>query len=146
MALKTYSFQDITCSFSNTIIGIVYTPGSGLGSISVSMADDVTSHQRAADGGILSTKNVAKNGTVSLSILQTSDLHRNLLNWYTALMEPSNLNKWSEMQITIESKNLGEKIVCTRVAPQKRPDISFEAQGKEITWAFLAEEITHTLI
>lgn len=144
MALQTYSFQDVTCTFVHTSsIGSKTTTGQGVGSISVAMANDLTTHELAADGTVQTSRTCAVNGTIAVSILQSSDLHGILLKWYNHIRLPDKIGEWSTMEITIKSKGLGDTIKCTGVAPQKAPDIGFEAQAKQITWNFLSEEITH---
>lgn len=143
MTLKTYSFQDVKCTFTHDSIASKTTTGQGVGSISVTMANDLTNHELAADGKVQISRICSSNGTISVSILQSSELHAILLKWYNYIILKENLSEWSTMTIRIESDVLKDTIECSGVSPQKAPDISFESQAKQITWNFMAEEITH---
>ena len=71
----TYSFEDTSLTISHPGFGTYTAYGTGLGNISVSYANDVTQHTVAADLAVVVSKWAAKNGTVNLEILQSSDFN-----------------------------------------------------------------------
>lgn len=145
MSYNTYSFKDNTCSMSHPQVGSKSTTGAGIGSITISQATTKTTHTVSADGRVMISKNAGDNGTVALTIQQTSEVHKWLLNsWYNYInSSSSSTDDWAAMVITIKNNNLGDITTCTGVSPEKVADIPYEAQGAMITWNLMAAEITH---
>ncbi len=140
---KTYSFEDVTVSCSHPSVGTASSTGAGMGSISVSKANDDTVHDVAADGSVMISKVPGKNGLVALTMQQVSDFHKWLLKYYN-YVKTANPSEWASMNITIKSNNLGDTTICTGVSPQKQADRGYEAQGKSVTWNLMAAEITES--
>ena len=138
---NTYSFEDVTCSFEHPGVGAASTTGAGIGSISVAMAGDKTVHDVAADGVVMISKLAGSNGTVSLAVQQTSQLHKYMMKWYNYVTTAS-ASEWAKMTITIKSANLGDSTVCVGVSPQKLADRPYQAQGQQVTWNLMCAEIT----
>ncbi|MCB2297797.1 phage protein [Clostridium tagluense] len=145
MSYTTYSFQDVTAAFSCPSVGAASSTGAGIGTISINMATEKTVHEVAADGNVMISKILGDNGTVALSLQQTSQLHKYLLNWYNYINSKSSAIKaWASMVITISSANLGDKTICTGVSPQKLADRPYQAQGQLVTWTLMCAEITQS--
>jgi hypothetical protein len=144
MAHNTYSFEDVTCSFSHPSAGAAASTGAGVGSITTSMTQEKTVHDTAADGTVMISKIAGKNGTIAIVLQQTSELHKWLTNWYNYVDTKAPVSEWAAMNITIKSNNLGDSTVCTGVSPQKLPDRPYKAQGEQVTWNFMAAEISQT--
>lgn len=143
MKYSTYSFEDVTCSFQHKGVGAASSTGAGMGSIAIAMATDRTAHDVAADGHVMISKVAGKNGSITLTMQQTSELHKYLLRWYNYI-DLANASEWAEMALTIKSNNLGESTVCTGVSPQKAADRPYQAQGQHVTWNLMAAEITES--
>lgn len=143
MAYNTYSFEDVTSSFQHPGVGAASSTGAGLGTISIAMANDKTSHEVAADGTVMISKIAGKNGTVAITMQQTSELHKYLLRWYN-YVDTAKSSEFAKMAITIKSNNLGDITTCTGVSPQKLADRPYQAQGQQITWNLMAAEITQS--
>lgn len=143
MAFNTYSFEDVTCSFQHGSVGAASSTGQGLGSISIAMATEKTVHDTAADGVVMISKIAGKNGTISISMQQTSELHKYLVRWYNYI-DIANASEWAAMVLTIKSNYLGEVTTCTGVSPQKLADRPYQAQGQHVTWNLMAAEITQS--
>lgn len=147
MSYSTYSFEDVTVAFSCNSVGAASSVGVGVGSINISMANERTVHEAAADGRIMISKIKANNGAIALSIQQTSQLHKYLLAWYNYIDSPAApLSDWADMNISIRSNNMGDLTNCTGVSPQKLPDKPYQAQGQMVTWTLMAAEITQASI
>lgn len=140
---NAYSFEDVTGSFSHPSVGAASTTGAGIGTISVSMAGDKTEHDKAADGRIMISKLAGKNGTIAVTLQQTSELHKYLLKWYN-YVDNASASEFALMNLTIKSNNLGDSTVCTGVTPQKLADRPYQAQGQHVTWNLMAAEITES--
>ncbi|RXI46090.1 DUF3277 domain-containing protein [Clostridium tetani] len=140
---NTYSFEDVTCSFQHQGVGAASSTGAGLGSISIAMANDKTAHDVAADGIVMISKIAGKNGTISITMQQVSELHKYLLRWYNYI-DIANTSEFAKMVVSIKSNNLGDTTTCTGVSPQKLADRPYQAQGQQVTWNLMAAEITQS--
>ncbi len=138
---KTYSFQDVTASFSCTGVGAKSSTGAGIGSITTAMAQTKTTHDIAADGRVMISKVLGENGTVTITIQQNSELHAYLIDWYNYISSSNTIPDWAAMTITIHSPNLDETTTCTGVSPQKMADQPYQAQGQMVSWALMAAKI-----
>lgn len=143
MAYNTYSFEDVTCSFQHNGVGAASSTGEGLGSISVAMTTEKTAHDVAADGKVMISKIAGKNGTISITMQQISELHKYLIKWYNYI-DIASASEWAAMVLTIKSNNLSEITTCTGVSPQKLADRPYQAQGSHVTWNLMAAEITQS--
>lgn len=145
MSLTTYGFQDVTVAFSSPgTVGNASSVGAGIGTISINMTTEKTVHEVSADGQVMVSKILGNNGTIVLSLQQTSQLHKYLLSWYNYINSSTATENWTAMAITISSSLLVDKTVCTGVSPQKLPDRAYAAQGANVTWSLMAAEITES--
>lgn len=141
MPTTSYSFTDHIITISSPAYAAFILSGQGLGECNVTYANDNTIHDNAADGSVMASKIKADNGSVSITMQQTSDLHKWLLGLFNALYAlPSNF--WISTQISIRAINSGEVVLCTGVSFAKRADKPIQAQGQMITWNFLAAKIS----
>ena len=138
---NVYSFEDVTASFEHPGVGAASTTGAGIGSISIAMANDKTVHDVAADGVVMISKIAGSNGTIAVSVQQTSQIHKYFLKWYN-YVTTAPASEWAKMNITIKSNNLGDVTTCVGVSPQKLADRPYQAQGQQVTWNFMSAEIT----
>jgi len=143
MSYNTYSFEDVTASFSHSSVGAASSTGAGIGTITTSMTTTRTVHEVASDGTVMITKVVGKNGVVAITIQQTSDLHKYLLKWYN-YVDSADSSEWAGMNVTIKSNNLGDVTTCTGVSPEKLADRPYAAQGSMVTWNLMSAEITES--
>jgi hypothetical protein len=140
---KTYSFEDVTVSCNHPSVGAITSTGAGIGTISVAMSGERTVHDVAADGTVMITKVIAKNGIVSITLQQTSEFHKWLLRYYNYI-DTARASEWASMNVTIKSNNLGDETICTGVSPQKLADRPYQSQGQHVTWPLMAAEITES--
>ena len=141
MSVTTYSFQDTNVSFNHPF-GNASSTGAGMGTISVSMTQTKTVHDVAADGSVMISKIEGDNGTIAITIQQTSQLHKYLKNWYNYVNTSADTSQWASMAISINNKSLGDSVVATNVSPQKLADQPYQAQGQMVTWNLMAAKIT----
>ena len=141
MSVTTYSFQDNNVSFNHPF-GNASSSGAGIGTISVAMTQTKTTHDVAADGSVMISKIEGDNGTIAITIQQTSQLHKYLKNWYNYINNSTDTSQWASMAININNKSLGDSVVATNVSPQKLPDQPYQAQGQMVTWTLMAAKIT----
>ena len=141
MSVTTYSFQDNNVSFNHPF-GNASSTGAGIGTISVAMTQTKTTHDVGADGSVMISKIEGDNGTIAITIQQTSQLHKYLKNWYNYINTSADTSQWASMAININNKSLGDNVVATNVSPQKMADQPYQAQGQMVTWNLMAAKIT----
>lgn len=137
----TYSFADVDVTFIHPSVGVHQVNGEGLGSITITMATDKTAHDIAADGSVMISKIAGENGSLAISIQQTSAFHKWLLGWYNFINLAEGAS-WALASIIIRDKVNGTTITAIDVSPQKRADKGYQAQGQQVTWNMMAGNIT----
>ena len=137
----TYSFEDTVLTISHPNFGTYSAYGTGIGSLSIAYANDVTKHDVAADLAVVVSKWVAKNGTVTLDIMQSSDFNA-WLKKFAAFLENSDTDQFALATMSISNKSTGDSYYCTGVSHQKRADKSFQSQAQNRSWTMMCASIT----
>lgn len=140
-ATTVYSFSDVSMVISNPNVGQITITGEGVGSISISRANDMTQHDIAADGSVMISKIVTQNGTIAISLQQTSPAHRWLKKWLDYCISAPT-NEWANTTATLKHPAFGETIDMSGISPQKRADAAFQSAGQQVTWNLMAARIT----
>ena len=138
--VTTYSFADVSFVFSHPKVGKFTFTGEGVGSISISRANDMTQHDVAADGSTMISKIVTENGTIAIALQQTSAGHKFLKKWL-AYVTSAPTNEWAQASATLKHPAFGEIINMSGISPQKRADASFQSAGQQVTWNLMAAKI-----
>jgi hypothetical protein len=137
----TYSFLDLSGAIASPIGAYVFTgEGIGEGGVNVAMAMDRTAHDVGADGSVMVSKMAGNNGTITISVQQTSDLHKWLLNWYNALIV-GDTSLWAATAMTLRNTVNGTSHLVTGISPGKVPDLPYQRQGQNISWQLMAADI-----
>lgn len=139
--ISTYSFADVSLVLSHPKVGKCTLTGQGLGSVTIARTNDNTAHDVAADGSVMVSKVLSKNGTMSVSIQQTSEAQVWLKKWYAYLMTAPT-SEWAKTTAVLKNPAINEMFNMNGVSPQKRPDVGFQQTGQQVAWAFLVAEIT----
>ena len=137
----TYSFEDTVLTISHPNFGTYSAYGTGIGSLSIAYANDVTKHDVASDLAVVVSKWVAKNGTVTLDIMQSSDFNA-WLKKFTAFLENSDTDQFALATMSISNKSTGDSYYCTGVSHQKRADNNFQSQAQNRSWTMMCASIT----
>ncbi|MGD8188571.1 phage protein [Brevibacillus ginsengisoli] len=140
MSYTTYSFADVSTVISHPAVGQFVATGAGLGTISISMSTDRSSHDVSADGSVMVSKIMGRNGNLTLSAQQTSDLHKWLLKLYNYL-EKAPTSEWAAIKVTVRAPTMQDLIRATGVSIQKLPDKPYQAQGQQVSWVLMAADI-----
>lgn len=140
MNTTVYSFSDVTLLIKSPRKGNLTITGQGVGSIAISRSNDMTQHDIAADGSIMISKIVTKNGTVAISLQQTSEAHKWLKDWLADLVNASS-SEWANTSAQLDHPEFKEQIIINGISPQKRADASFQNAGQQVTWNLMAAEI-----
>ncbi|MCM1059467.1 MAG: DUF3277 family protein [Eubacterium sp.] len=137
----TYAFEDVDCVVSHPSVGSYSFNGAGTGSITIVKANDMSSHDLAADGSVMTSKIKAGNGTATIAVQQTSP-GAEFLRKLNSYCDTAHSSEFTRTIISVVSKEQGVNITCTGVSPQKSPDTSFQQAGQQVSFAYLAQRIT----
>jgi len=137
---STYSFEDLFVTLTHRAMGQLTLQGAGIGSITFAMANDVSSHDLAADGSVMTTKTKADNGTVAISLQQTSDAHAWLTRLYNYLAGASS-REWAGISLMGTSPAMQVTHIGSYMSFQKRADKPYAQAGAQVTWTFLAGDL-----
>ena len=143
---KTYSFTAISLalSFGAGIGDYAFTGKEGKGTISVEMATEKTTQDLAADGGVMQSYIAGDNGTGSIEMQQTSDLHAFLLNAYNTLKTAADAgdpSEWASGSMSVRSLVDGAWHTLNGVSFGKVPPATYAAQGSKKTWPLMAADV-----
>lgn len=141
MANSVYSFADVSLVISHPSVGKFTLTGEGLGSVSISRANDLTQHDVAADGSVMVSKIATHNGTIAIAIQQTSSAHAWLKKLVDYLMVAPT-SEWALASAVLSNPSVGETINMSGISPQKRADVSYQQAGQQVTWNLMATDIT----
>lgn len=138
----TYSFEDTVLTISHPNFGTYSAYGTGLGTISVALSNEVTTHTVSADLAVVVSKWVARNGTVTLDILQSSDFNA-WLKKFAAYIEEADTDQFALATITLSNKSTGDSYYCTGVSHRKIADNSLASQAANRSWELMCANITN---
>ena len=140
MGQSTYGFKDLSVVMAHPALGQIEINGAGARSITFTMSNDSSHHDLAADGSVMTSKIAAPNGTVTVVVQQTSEVHhwfRKLYNYLSA----APLNEWAQITLLATGPHMQVTHEGNNMSFQKRADMPYQAQGGEISWTFLAGEL-----
>ena len=140
MRVYTYSFEDTDVTIQHPEFGSYTAFGTGLGTITVSYSNDVTSHEVSADTAVVVSKSVKKNGTVTFNILQSSDFNTWLKN-FANYLEAAPVSVFADATMLIRNRSTGETFDCSGVSHQKRPDTNYQSTSQNKDWVMMCAYI-----
>lgn len=136
----TYSFEDTSLVIQHPDLGSYSAFGTGIGTIAISYANDMTSHEVAADLAVVVSKSAKKNGLVTLEILQSSDFN-SWLKKFANYVASAPASRFALATIIVNNKSTGDSFVCTGVSPQKIADANYQSQSQNRSWPLMAANI-----
>lgn len=134
---STYSFADLSVVIRHAAMGQLSLQGEGVGSITFNMTNDVSEHDLAADGSVMTSKIEAANGTIVISVQQTSEAHR----WFTRLynyLKAAPSREWAGIGLEGKASDMRVTHTGESISIQKRADKPYAQQGGQVTWTFMA--------
>lgn len=140
MSQTTYSFLDSVMIFSHPSYPPITIIGEGVGSVTISHVDTRTAHDVAADGSVMVSKQAGNTGTVSVSVQQTSSVHKQLLQIFNQLiLAPPSL--WATAAVTVKNITDGTSHLCTGVSFSKIPDKNYTKAGGQVQWTLMCTDV-----
>jgi hypothetical protein len=136
---STYSFLDLSGAMVTPVGAYIFT-GEGIGDLTVSMLTDRTVHDTGADGSIMVSKIAGNNGSITINVQQTSNLHKFLLKWFNAMLI-GDTALWAASSILLRNVVIGTSHICTGISPQKVPDNPYQSQVQRVSWTLMCADI-----
>lgn len=138
--VRVYSFEDTSVTIEHPSVGSFEAYGTGIGTLSVSFSNDITTHDVAADLAVVVSKSAKKNGNITFEVLQSSELN-DWLNKYYNYVVAAPSSEFALASVTIRNTSTGQYYSCAGVSPQKMPDSNFQSQQQNRSWVLMAANI-----
>ena len=135
---RTYSFSDYTIIIGHPSIGQHSFQGEGIGGATVAYAKDMTAHDSAADGVVMISKIVSKNGTATITTQQTSEGNKWLKN-FVKYLRNAPTSEFALGYMLIYGPDVDMR--CNGLTPQKPADTAFQESGQQVSWSLMVAEI-----
>lgn len=145
----TYSFKSLTGVLVNPIFvtTIPLTGGNiGAGAFTVTMSQERTAHDVAADGTVMVSYMAGDNGAVDVEVQESSILHTALLALYNAAVLAANnddVSGWAATTISFRMLTDQTVHILSGVSFAKIPDKPYQAAGQKITWKLMAANVVN---
>lgn len=143
--MKTYSFLDLSGAFTHPLVDdFAFVGQIGFGQAVVKNTVDHTAHEVAADGTVQVTYVAGENGSVEITVQQTSDFHQYLLAWFNAVNQAAisgDILNWAAGAMLLQNTVDGSSHQLFGVSPSKNPDKTYAAQGGNVVWNLMAAQV-----
>lgn len=137
--MKVYSFKDIGGAMTHPLAGVFPFVGHvGLMKITITMSTEKTQHLVGADGTVCASYIAGDNGVVSLEVIQNSEIHRYLMNWYNLVKnaaDAGDISNFLTASMTIINLLDGSRHIALGISIPKLPDKGYAAQASTLVWS-----------
>ena len=137
-----YSFEDTTVEINHPGFESFSAYGTGLGTVSVIMANDDTIHDVASDRSVVVSKAIRGNGTISFTVTQASEFNE-WMKRFSNFLKASDTSQYALATVVVTNRSTGDTIYCSGVSPQKLADNNFESQAQQRTWNLMCADISY---
>ena len=137
-----YSFEDTTVEINHPGFESFSAYGTGLGTVSVTMANDNTIHDVASDRSVVVSKAIRGNGTISFTVTQASEFN-GWMKRFSNFLKASDTSQYALATVVVTNRSTGDTIYCSGVSPQKLADNNFESQAQQRTWNLMCADISY---
>lgn len=144
--MDVYSFQDFTLTLEQEGYPTLSTVGQGIGEATVTYTDNKNESNVASDGVTVFSKIRSDVGGLSVSMQQTSSLHKLLIKRFNDLYYADNTTDWASMNGILKNKSTGEQKILKGIAFQKIPDNAHGRTAGMVTWEFDVAYVSTNII
>lgn len=134
--MSAYSFLDVLAAIVGP--GGSFSLGSGQGAakegISVVMDEDKNATLTGADGQIAQSLRASNTGLITVRLLKTSPVNRQLSLLYNTQRVSSSL--WGRNAINVSDVARGDLVVGSQMAFVKQPDLTWAEDANTVEWTF----------
>lgn len=140
MNVYTYSFENVAVTFTHPNYGSFSAYGTGIGDLTIQYTDDNTTHTVGADLAVVVSKSAKKNGSITLNVLQTSELN-SWLRGLSTYLKTAHVTEWAKLSIRVANSQGGDSFWCTGCSPQKIADTKYGATAETKAWTMMCASI-----
>ncbi|MGK8935299.1 DUF3277 family protein [Pluralibacter gergoviae] len=143
--MSTYSFLDVTASLTGPTgsIDLGYGSANSEEGITTAMTEAKNTMTVGADGEVMHSLHAGKSGTITVTLLKTSQVNKKLSLMYNAQSQSS--ATWGNNVILIRNKASGDVTTARSCAFQKQPDHANAKVGNTVSWVFDCGKIDQLL-
>lgn len=145
MSKYVYSFLDVQASIVGP--GGAFSLGAGAGNseegITIESAGDKSGMQVGADGYGQHSLYGDKSGTVTIRLLKTSPVNRQLMQLYN--FQTGSSATHGQNTINVSDPTRGDVVACLQSAFKKAPNVNFQKEAGFNEWVFDSIRIERTL-
>lgn len=142
---NVYSFLDVNATLTGP--GGSFSLGNGAAAseegITVTPNGEIGSMQIGADGSGQHSLHADKSGKVTVRLLKTSPVNKQLQAMYN--FQTASASLYGQNTIVINDASRGDVITCTQAGFTKAPDLSYAKEAGMNTWEFNVIRIERTL-
>ena len=139
---SSYSYKSIVGSFSDPDVGVyIFSGQEGIKHLSISNANDRTTHDVAADGAVMVSYTSGSNASVEIECQQNSSLHTFLVLWANIKFtnaENGNAANFAGAAMKVVDLLSSASHILTGISPLKIPDKPYGPTGSSVTWRLMA--------
>lgn len=134
--MATYSFQNVVAAISGVGGSINLAAGAGVAEegITIESVEDKNVMTIGADGSGMHSLMANESSTVTIRLLKTSPVNKQLQEMYNQQTKSS--ANHGRNTITVRDAVRGDNITLTEVAFKKRPTVTYAKEGGLMEWAF----------
>jgi hypothetical protein len=134
--MSTYSFQDVVAALTGVGGSINLAAGAGVAEegISIESSEDKNVMTIGADGSGMHSLVANESSTVTIRLLKTSPVNKQLQEMYN--LQTKSSASHGKNTITIRDSVRGDNVTLTEVAFKKRPSITYAKEGGMMEWTF----------
>lgn len=143
--MGTYSFLNVTAAIVGVGGSINLANGAGVSEegITIDSLEDKNIMTIGADGSGMHSLVANEASTVTIRLLKTSPVNRQLQEMYN--LQTMSTSAHGRNTITVRDVARGDNITLTEAAFKKRPSITYSKEGGLIEWMFDAVRTNSTL-
>lgn len=139
--MGVYSFLDVQASLEGP--GGSFQLGSGSGNAEEGIGIEPTGEKNimtvGSDGSVMHSLKGDASGTITITLLRTSETNPKLQNLYNYQTASSRFH--GQNTIVVRNAVSGDVITCTQVAFAKQPANPYATEGGKLAWVFHAGSI-----
>ena len=139
--MAAYSLKDVEASIEGP--GGSFQIGSGIGlaeeGINIEPSGEVNIMTPGGDGEVMHSLKADRSGTLTLTVLRTSQTNARLMNLFN--YQTSSSRYHGQNTVMVRNPVSGDVTTCTEVAFATKPGLPYAVEGGKLVWTFHAGKI-----
>lgn len=141
--MSSYSFVDVTAVIDGEGGNFSIKEGAADEGISIEPVSDRNVMTPGADGAVMHSLAASTASTVTLRLLKTSPVNRQLMTMYNH--QTASAARHGTNTITVSDPARGDLVTVSKAAFKKVPPLTYAKEGGTVEWVFDGGETTYVL-